>query len=98
MRLLVTVVSMRASRSICRIYRRWIRTNRVGSSPFSEVGQRLLLQQAQLAGLHGDVVVLRFDVVDPADWDDMDPGLVTNQYPLNRVAATAAPRGDDLAN
>ena len=44
---------------------------------FFQLGQRLLLEQAQLAGLHGDVVILRFNVVDPADRND-SRGLSAN--------------------
>ena len=58
----------------------------IGVEELLELRQRLLLQQLPAPDLQGDVIVLRFEVVDLRDRDDVNIRLVANEDALERRA------------
>ena len=73
------------------MYRRWIRTKHRRVELRLEIAERLLLEIAPPAALDGDVVVLRLEVVDLLDGNDVHLGALANQDALQRRAVR--PRG-----
>ena len=69
-----------------------MRTNRAGSSEALDRRERLVLQILPAVRDEAHVVVLRFDVVDPLDREDVDLRAVADQHALERPLDRTASR------